>query len=139
VEIDRTVILEPPTISVIEGNPATEGDLFTIRGTWFGSKIPKIMVEYLKNGDPDRPAYRKCPVDFDQSAIYTDASGNPQNSCMKVWSDDPVDANAVGSSQVVAEYPALGESDQATGYLILDNGIGLACGATSLDNGPHTR
>ena len=113
-----------PEITTIDLVPETAGDEFTVIGRYFGSSLPTVKLEYLRNGDENKPAYTRCKVLKTESRIYKDAYSHDNKSCMKVQDDD-LGAEEVGYSQVKVVYPNLSAKHTATGYIILDNGIGL--------------
>ena len=81
----------------------------------------------MQNGQK-RYLYLPCKIEKDETYLYQDASGKAKSSCMKIRSDDTAGANGnapIGWSTVTALYPRI-RNAVPTGYLILDNGIGLA-------------
>jgi len=122
-ELDRTVYLEPPGITSVTGDYEENGDTFTVIGKFYGSKPPKVMIEYLKNGDAK---YKKCKIVKRTTCQFKDAKGKLNKSCMVVLEDDVTATKSLGYSEVTAIYPKLKDSDQVTGYIIIDNKIGLA-------------
>lgn len=124
---DGEYCLATPIISSISRKAINSGNAFKITGKYFGSKLPNIYVEYLKNGDKNRPGYKKCKLDKTASYKYQDAYHKNASSCMVVYSDDPsAEGKEIGYSELIATYPKLKESEILTGYIILDNGISLA-------------
>lgn len=101
-------MLVPPLLKSVIGEFA-EGSVLGLSGTYFGTKAPKVSVEYVKNG---KYFTQSCPLV--KMFFYTDASGKP--SCM----DPPT-----GESVMNVTYPALPSGAQPTGYLILENAIGM--------------
>lgn len=122
-----TFYLANPTITGVTSGWAEpqSGDEFIVEGTYFGSAPPTIYVECTKGGDPQSPKYKKCRLNRSESYLFRDAFGKAAKSCMKIWNDD-VGLEAVGYSQITVVYPRLGKTDQPTGHIILDNGVGLA-------------
>ncbi len=125
-KLEQTVYLEPPAISGVNGNYNVSGDQFTVKGSYFGSILPKIYIEYFKNGDTGKPGYKQCKLDKSLSLLYKDASGKANKSCMVVLNSDSTDTQPVGYSQVKVIYPKLNSKDTVTGYIVIDNGSGLA-------------
>ncbi len=135
VQLDSTYMLACPEVTGVIGSYAAEGDEFTVQGTLFGSKRPKILVEY--KDAKGNAKYKKCKLykkypkigaDGKFSTLrFSDAKEKPNKSCMKIYSPDPNDAGeeAISYSEVTVLYPKLKETDIATGYIILDNGVGL--------------
>ncbi|MEI6450707.1 MAG: S8 family serine peptidase [Actinomycetes bacterium] len=97
----------PPVLFSVTGD-RTQGSSLVLMGSHFGTKPPRVSIEYKKHG-----AYfaRACKLVDDLP--YTDAHGKP--SCM-----DPLP----GDSQMSVLYPALPRGAEPTGYLILANPIG---------------
>lgn len=122
-KLDKTVYLEPPEITDVSGDYSSAGDVFNVTGKYFGAKVPKISVEYTKNG---KPGYKKCKVDKSGSYVYKDAKGKDNKSCMVILSSDVTSTKEAGYSQVTVEYPKLSTNAQATGYILIDNKVGLA-------------
>jgi hypothetical protein len=125
-KLEQTVYLEPPVISGVSGNCNSSGDQFTVTGSYFGSSQPQIFIEYYKNGDTDKPGYKQCKLDKSLSLLYKDPSGRANKSCMVVLSSDSTETQPIGFSQVKAIYPKLNGKDTVTGYIVIDNGSGLA-------------
>jgi hypothetical protein len=98
----------PPAIEMASGD-FTEGSEIQFMGTHFGTKPPKVSIEYAKGGK-----YFTKACALVKEFRYTDASGKP--SCM-----DPL----VGESLVVVLYPALPSGAEPTGYFILENPIAM--------------
>ena len=97
----------PPVLFSVTGD-LTQGSSLVLMGSHFGTKPPRVFIEYVKHG-----AYftRACKV-VDELP-YKDAHGRP--SCM-----DPL----FGDSQMSVLYPALPHGAEPTGYLILANPMG---------------
>lgn len=125
-KLDADVYLVPPEITAVTGDWGEEDGVFTVTGEHFGAKPPKILVEYLKNGDADNPKYKKCKIDKGKSLRFKDAKGRSNKSCMVVLESDATATTPIGHSQVAATYPKLKDDDEPTGCVILDNGVGLA-------------
>ncbi len=110
------------TVTSVDGSPSAAGDNFTVHGMWFGSKAPNVLVEFLKNGSDYK--YAKCGIDKNATYTYQNAKGSSGASCMKIRQDDG-GQEALGASVVSAFFPKLKATDTPTGYIILDNGVGL--------------
>ena len=123
VKLDPIYLLACPEITGVTGTYAAEGNKFTVKGTYFGSKSPKILVEY--KDAKGNAKYKKCKRDKDTLLRFTDGKNKPNKSCMKVYNPDPNDTGteAVGYSEVTVLYPKF--NGTATGYIILDNGVAL--------------
>jgi len=125
-DLDATYYLANPNIGTVTGNYSEPDDAFVVAGNYFGSNLPSLYVEYLKNGDENSPGYKKCMLDKSASLKYQNASRNAGKSCMLVYADDPAaGGQSVGHSEIIAIYPSLKATDVPTGYIILDNGVGL--------------
>jgi ELWxxDGT repeat protein len=122
VELDEIYILTSPTVTGVTGSYAAEGDQFTVKGTFFGSKPPKVLVECTVDG---KTKYKKCKLNKETLLRFTDGKGKVNKSCMKVFNPDPGDAGveALGYSELPMIYPK--KTTGATGYIIVDNGISL--------------
>ncbi len=105
----------------IESAVLTE-NILRIEGMYFGSKLPKILVEVEKDG---KYKYLACKIDKGESLKFQNAQGKELASCMKVLETDTEDGE-IGFSRIVAAYPAIPKGAAATGYLILDNKAAMA-------------
>lgn len=117
-QFETIYLIACPKITSVTGSYANEGDKFTVIGNYFGSKPPKIMVEYTKNG---KTKYKKCKLDKDTALRFTDGSNKANKSCMKVLNSD-TGTEALGYSEVTVFYPKV---EGATGYIVIDNKVGL--------------
>ena len=97
----------PPVLFSVTGD-LTEGSSLVLMGSHFGTRPPKVSIEYIKHG-----AYSTKACKLVDELPYNDAHGRP--SCM-----DPL----LGDSQMGVLYPALPSGAEPTGYLILANPIG---------------
>jgi len=128
---NRLVALACPSVSLVRGNPQGYNDKFVVEGMFFGAKPPSIYVEFKKilpNGLYSY-YYPKCSVVTDESLLYRDAKGKTNASCMKIHEDDSLHRllpEPVGYSAVTVLYPNVFKNVLPTGFLILDNGYGLA-------------
>lgn len=104
------------------GGTATPGTSMTIPGYYFGEKAPKVLIEYQKAG---KWLYKSCKIDKSHTYIYQNAKGVAAKSCTKILAADPL-PGFIGDSIVVFTYPTLPTGAVASGYIILDNGSGLA-------------
>lgn len=100
--------LVPPVIESVGGERAY-GSLLTLMGRHFGTKPPRVSIEYRKSG---RYFTKTCMLV--QKCPYRDTSGQP--SCM-----EPL----TGDSEMTVMFPMLPPGAQWTGYLILENPIGM--------------
>lgn len=124
----RSLALACPFISRIDGDYGAAGDPFTVSGMFFGAKAPRLYVECERtSGGRKTYGYLPCRIVRTGTYLYQDAKGRAKASCMRIRDDDPTDG-PVGWSAVTALYPNLGRA-VPTGYLILDNQIGLAAAA----------
>ena len=124
----RSLALACPFISRIDGDYGAAGDPFTVSGMFFGAKAPRLYVECERtSGGRKTYAYLPCRIVRTGTYLYQDAKGRAKASCMRIRNDDPTDG-PVGWSVVTAIYPNVGRA-VPTGYLILDNQIGLAAAA----------
>ena len=126
----RNTVLACPSISGISGSYAVPGDEFVVEGMYFGAKAPKLYVECENTAADGRKTYKylPCVISKEGTYLFTNAAGKALSSCMKIRPDDSaVNSNSVpvGYSSAVAVYPKVGKLIP-TGYLILNNGIGLA-------------
>jgi hypothetical protein len=102
-DLDATYYLANPNIGTVTGNYSEPDDLFFVTGNYFGSNLPSLYVEYLKNGDENSPGYKKCMLDKSASLKYQNASRNAGKSCMLVYADDPAaGGQSVGHSEITA-------------------------------------
>ena len=113
VKLDLTSVsacmVSAPNIEFVIGE-LKEGVKLGVSGNYFGTKPPKVSIEYIaKNG---RYARKSCKLVKEFS--YTDAYGKP--SCM-----DPL----TGRSLMSVVYPKLPAGANPTGYMILTNPIGM--------------
>ena len=127
----RSVVLSSPSVSLVRGAPQKTGDTFVVEGMYFGAKPPMILMEYKKTtaSGTDTYLYVKCGIVKAETLLYSDAKGKPNASCMKIRADETLRAGftePVGFSLVAVKYPGSVKNATATGYLIVDNGIGLA-------------
>ena len=111
-----------PVITEIRGDRINDKDSFVVIGKYFGQKLPKILIEYQRKG---KWKYKKCKIDRIASYFYQDAQSRDNKSCMKIMSNDPADAKDVGYSKVTVLYPKLKPTDARSGYLIIDNRMGI--------------
>lgn len=111
-----------PVVVGVSGDRVNAGDVFVVEGKYFGQKLPKIMVEYQSRG---KWKYKKCKIDKIASNLYQDAQGRENKSCMKILSSDPADNEDVGFSKVTVQYPKLRATHARSGYLIIDNRMGI--------------
>lgn len=132
VSLDKTISLYSPIVIDVEGDHAKAGDAFTVTGKYFGSQAPKVSVEFaVTKGKGDRETtvyqFKTCKVDKEKTYLYMDAKRREKASCMKVYADDAVDAEAVGHSVVAVEYPKYTDGKQTpTGNILVENSVGLA-------------
>jgi len=122
VSLPNKIYVAAPVVLSISGDRLNTDDKFVVVGKYFGQRLPKIMIEYQKNG---KWKYKKCKIDKVASLKYQDAQGRENKSCMKILAADPADAEAVGYSAVTVFYPKLQAADARTGYLIIDNRMGI--------------
>ena len=122
VSLRNKVYVAPPVILKIAGDRCETNDSFTVVGKYFGQRLPKIMIEYQRKG---KWKYKKCKIDRAASYRYQDAKGRENKSCMKILSSDPADSEDVGYSELRVLYPKLKPTDARSGYLIIDNRIGM--------------
>jgi ELWxxDGT repeat protein len=124
VELAPIYLLACPEVTAVTGAYGKEGDVFTVKGTFFGSKAPKVLLEY--RDAKGNAKYKKCKWDKKNFPLrFSNAKDRAASSCMKVY--DP-DHNApgtepVGYSEITVLYPKF--NGTATGYIIIDNGVGL--------------
>ena len=123
--LQGTYYIADPQISDVTGNHSATDDQFTVKGMYYGYRPPSIYLEYLKNADPTKPGYKKCKLAKELSYKYKDAKEKAGKSCMKIYSND-IGVESVGYSEITVLYPKISAKDTATGYIILDNGMGLA-------------
>lgn len=119
VALSYKAAIAAPTIS----EATLSNDVLTVKGSDFGSKAPRLLIEY--DDGKGRWKYKACKVDKAATMVHQDASGKAGKSCMKVLENDGMDGN-VGDGLVVAAYPALPATATASGYVILDNKCALA-------------
>lgn len=130
---DRTMALACPSVSLIRGAPEVKGDEFVVEGMFFGAVPPKCYIECKKPVTSAKQSfiyqYTQCGIVSKETLLYRDAKGKASASCMKIFEDDiryPAMPEPVGYSEVTLTYPKLVKNYIATGYLIIDNGVGLA-------------
>jgi subtilisin family serine protease len=104
----RNFRLEAPRVTKFRGTIA-EGNRLEIDGLYFGTKPPKVFVEYVRDG-----AYltRECARTGD--LLFQDLAGEP--SCMEPWSE---------SSYIEVLCPAAPAGARPTGYVILKSAMGM--------------
>jgi Raf kinase inhibitor-like YbhB/YbcL family protein len=122
VSLPNKIYIAAPVIERISGNRLNTDDTFVVIGKYFGRRLPKIMIEYQRKG---KWKYKKCKIDKAISYRYQDAKGRENKSCMKILSSDPADSESIGYSEVTVRYPKLKPTDARSGYLIIDNHIGI--------------
>jgi hypothetical protein len=109
--VERTIgvlTLQPPTINGIKGGDGTA----IITGTWFGTKKPKVWMEY-RTGDPAVTKTKMLKVLKPADMDFIDAKGKPAY------------MNAAdGESQVVVVFTPDMAPDGFTG-IVIDNGVGI--------------
>jgi List-Bact-rpt repeat protein len=139
ISINKSIYLAPPAITNIS-NASTAavqaGDILTISGKYFGSKRPKIYVEYYTESATGDKTYKlkasKVLTKSDAGTSYVlfkNAKEKANGSYMKVFSDDDVytPPKDIGYSEVKIAYPKLKADKQiATGYIVIKNSIGMA-------------
>lgn len=101
---------------------SNSGGVIMVKGQYFGSTAPKVLVEYNVDGGTWR--YKSCAVDKTATYIFKDAKGYANKSCMKVLEGD-LGGQAVGYSQVMVTYPTLPKGATLSGYIILDNSVAM--------------
>jgi hypothetical protein len=110
--IERTIgvlTLQPPTINRINGHSPTTA---LISGTWFGTKKPKVWMEY-RTGDPAVTKAKRLKVLKPVDMGFVDAKGKPAY------------MNAAdGVSQAVVEFTPEMVPPGFTG-IVIDNGVGV--------------
>ncbi len=111
------VRIVPPKVADIDCDcPAVEGSILTVTGSFFGSDAPKILVEYkINEKGRDRIRYAKCRI-LKSSYSFPDARGRPGRSVMDTEN---------GTSRVYAVYPKLKETQAPTGYVLVENAVGI--------------
>lgn len=119
---DESVAYCPPMISSavdMSGNQilaVSLGEQFKLYGFYFGSKAPKVYLEYTKNG---KTAALNLKVDS-SSYSFDDLKGKPNASCMDV---------NLGTSMLILTAPKAWPKDwdtTANHNLVVDNGLGRA-------------
>lgn len=123
---NRKSALSCPSISGISGNYSIKGDKFMVTGMFFGEKAPEIYVECRKSDKTY--TYLRCKIVKDETYVFQNAKGKANSSCMKIHDVDisgGFAASPTGWSSVTALYPDI-RNTTPTGYLILDNSIGLS-------------
>ncbi len=122
-KLNRKVFLVAPVIQSVSGDFTGKGGKFSLAGKYFGATAPKILLEYTKDG---KPKYKTCKLDKTSTYLYKNSKGVEKKSCMKVLFSDTTDSEETGHSQVSAIHPGFQAGELATGYVIIDNGSGLA-------------
>jgi subtilisin-like proprotein convertase family protein len=115
----RTFRLAPPLVTNVRGVVA-EGNVLDIDGYTFGTKAPKVFVEYVRNGTF---LTRECERAGD--LIFQDLAGQP--SCMDVWSQ---------SSTLFVTCPKTPPGALPTGYIIVKSAMGMGSYFTSVRRPP---
>jgi subtilisin-like proprotein convertase family protein len=111
----RTFRLVPPVVTKINGTIA-EGSTLDIDGLYFGTKAPKVFVEYGRNGNF---LLKEC--DRTGDLIFKDLAGEP--SCMEPWSE---------SSTILVTCPQAPPGAEPTGYVIVKSATGMGSYFTSV-------
>ncbi len=121
-QLAATVYLANPIISSLEGKFVT-GQPLLVKGYYFGSKIPQILIEIesIKDG---KFKYVRCKPTKEGNYRFFDSSLVEGKSCMKVWETDGADTEGVGYSEVQVEYPKISSQYEPTGFVCLYNGAG---------------
>ena len=104
----RSFRLAAPRVAKFHGTVA-EGSRLDIDGLYFGTKPPKVFVEYVRNGTY---LTRECERTGD--LLFQDLAGEP--SCMEPWSES-------GNVQVLC--PATPPGAEPTGYVIVKSAMGM--------------
>ena len=104
----RTFLLSPPEITQVDGD-LVEGNTLTIQGLFFGTKPPKVFVEYVRGGIF---LTKECKREGDLP--FEDLSGKP--SCMYPLS---------GQSSYSVTCPKTPAGAALTGYIILKSAMGM--------------
>jgi len=107
-------MLMPPEIAGLEmiGPDAKGRERLAVTGWWFGTKKPKVWLEYRTAKGIKGQALKVLAAD---DPDHVDAGGKP--ACMDA---------ATGASRLVVILPAQPPKGEPTGDLVLDNGVGLA-------------
>ncbi|MCF6175919.1 MAG: beta-1,3-glucanase family protein [Victivallaceae bacterium] len=137
--LNKSIYISSPVITNISRaseDGVIAGEVLTIYGKYFGSRFPKVYVEYYTEKADGTRLYKlkACKVmrkslDNNSCMRFKNAQQKLNRSCMKVFSDDDVyiPPKAVGYSEVKVFYPKLKAGKQlATGYLVIKNDLGLA-------------
>lgn len=113
--VGRNIVLVPPQVDrVLESFPV--GGQYTLQGRWFGTKKPKVWIEYVSNNALGSVKRLKCKVL--PPTAYADVNGK-----LSYMGID-------GSSELVLVlYPGF-PSDLATfnGNIVIENGVGMHYG-----------
>jgi hypothetical protein len=117
--LGSAALMAPEIDDVASSGVDAKGNaLLTVTGSWFGVKKPKVWREYTddKTGAIKGQAMKVlAPVD----PVLANAKGKP--ACMDA---------ATGASRVIVVVPPNLPKGNLNGILVLDNGVGLAAGAT---------
>jgi kexin len=104
----RAFRLAPPLVTIVRGVVA-EGNVLDIDGYAFGTKAPKVFVEYIRDGEF---LTRECERAGD--LIFQDLAGQP--SCMDPWSQ---------SGTLFVTCPKAPQGAEPTGYIIVKSAMGM--------------
>ena len=115
----RTFTLVPPLVGKVRG-ALTEGGRLDIDGLHFGTRPPKVFVEYVRNGNF---LLKECERAGDLP--YQDLAGQP--SCMDPWSE-------ISVLEVVC--PTAPPGAEPTGYVIVKSAMGMGSYFTSVRRPP---
>ena len=106
-----------------EINTANAGAVIYVQGRHFGTKAPKVWIEYQVKGRTGTIIKTKsCKVE--KPYAYPDYNGNSGKSCMDLNSTTGLSRMAV---QIPERLPTDWDSVSATDHnIVIDNGIGRA-------------
>jgi subtilisin-like proprotein convertase family protein len=104
----RSFLLAPPDVAGASGE-LTEGSELLINGSFFGTGVPRIFVEYVRGG---KYLTRECVPAGD--FVFEDLAGKP--SCMDPWS---------GESALAMTCPKAPPGAVPTGYIVVKNAMGM--------------
>jgi hypothetical protein len=115
--VANPIVLRAPRVDAVLENTPSVGQ-YAIRGMWFGTKKPKVWIEYVSNNDSASVKRLKCKVLPPSS--YLDANGKLAYM-----------SAATGDSEAIITMPGGAHPRDLltySGIIVVENGVGMHYG-----------